>query len=429
MANFNGFEASSLIDQGLDDIEAIGQMTCIRPSEESPYVEIPDTGIVPGIVGKAIGEIESKTNGDGHTSAPTPHNTIKGNADKVKKSGETIPDKAEEPQPVQQQDRSKVKESNITMNPDSSGFKQLFNRDTELKTNSWKNTIAGSMMNHKDENKLGIRGGLLAKGEDPAEVIEGKSVPLPLTGYLRSGNFAIPCVPVLPPISSPKSASAESVRDTAQDARNRAVSECLSEQVGEISMAVSDLGVIVRKVIMGNSERDENLTALMMKMQKQLAIQEGKLETLQSTVGKIYAKVDLIKDHVSKYMILTREGGKDSQEHEPRRLIQSYTGPGKPEAVINEHGQIRLKGTTRSGTSWNTTPHDLVDPTRLTMSRDESNATRFIPKLDDASRATLLSLLTMSGLDNDTQSTLEGIIMSATRVDQLIEVHEILLEP
>lgn len=189
------------------------------------------------------------------------------------------------------------------------------------------------------------------------------------------------------------------------------------------------MSIIVRKVTTSNAERDENLIALMLKMQKQLAVQEGKLETLQSTVGKIYAKVDLIKDHVSKYMILTREGGKDQQEHEQRRLIQSYTGPGRPDATINEYGQIRLKGTTRGGASWNTTPHDLMDPTRLTMSKDESNATRFVPKLDDASRATLLSLLTVSGLDTDTQKTLKKIIMSATKVDQLVEVHEILLEP
>ncbi|AAN18261.1 cysteine-rich protein V [Fer-de-lance virus] len=203
MANFNGFEASSLIDQGLDDIEAIGQMTCIRPSEESPYVEIPDTGIVPGIVGKAIGEIESKTNGDGHTSAPTPHNTIKGNADKVKKSGETIPDKAEEPQPVQQQDRSKVKESNITMNPDSSGFKQLFNRDTELKTNSWKNTIAGSMMNHKDENKLGIRGAS-SEGRRPSRGHRREISTSTIDGIFEVWEFCNPMCSRITPDFKPK---------------------------------------------------------------------------------------------------------------------------------------------------------------------------------------------------------------------------------
>ncbi|AIJ01293.1 I protein [Anaconda paramyxovirus] len=159
MANFNGFEASSLIDQGLDDIEAIGQMTCIRPSEESPYVEIPNTGIVPGIVGKAIGEIESKTGDDGCTSAPTPYNTIKNKTEKVKGPSDIVLNKMEEPQPVHQQDKGKTKESNITINPDSKGLKQLFNRDADSKTNSWKDTISGSMMNHKDESKLGVRGG------------------------------------------------------------------------------------------------------------------------------------------------------------------------------------------------------------------------------------------------------------------------------
>ncbi|AWX68686.1 V [Crotalus paramyxovirus] len=164
MANFNGFEASSLIDQGLDDIEAIGQMTCIRPSEESPYVEIPDTGIVPGIVGKAIGEIESQIGSDSYISTPTPHNTIKNKVEKVKRPGDMTPNKVEDLQSVHQLDKSKVNESNITMNPDSRGLKQLFSKDTDSKTNLWKDTISGSMMNHKDESKPGIRGASSERG-------------------------------------------------------------------------------------------------------------------------------------------------------------------------------------------------------------------------------------------------------------------------
>nr|AVM87381.1 phosphoprotein [Fer-de-lance virus] len=429
MANFNGFEASSLIDQGLDDIEAIGKMTCVRPSEESPYVEISETGITPGIVGKAIGELELKSNSDGHTLTPTPYNTIKNKGEKGKVSEDTSLIKTTESQPTPPQSKDEIRGSNMTMNPDGSSLKQLFSKEADSKANAWKSTITDSMMNHKDEAVSGIKGGLLVKEGNSSEVTEEKSVPQPLTGYLRFGNSVTPCVPVLPPISNPKSVSAGSVLDTARDVRSKVASGYPSEQVSEISMAVSDLSIIVRKVITSNSERDENLVALMSKMQKQLAIQEGKLETLQSTVGKIYAKVDLIKDHVSKYMILTREGGKDSQEPETRRLIQSYTGPGKPEVSINERGQIRLQGTTRSGYNWNTTPHDLMDPTKIKMSKGESNATRFVPKLDDASRATLLSLLTVSSLDSDTQNTLEKIIMSATKVEQLIEVHEILLEP
>lgn len=158
MANFNGFEASSLIDQGLDDIEAIGKMTCIRPSEESPYVEIQETGIVPGIVGKAISELELKTGGDKCIPALTPHNTIRSKTEVNRRPEDDSPGKAAEHQTAPCKTKKEAEESNIAMNPDSSSFKQLFNKETDSKTNSWKNTISDSMMNHKEETKPGIRG-------------------------------------------------------------------------------------------------------------------------------------------------------------------------------------------------------------------------------------------------------------------------------
>lgn len=165
MANFNGFEASSLIDQGLDDIEAIGKMTCVRPSEESPYVEISETGITPGIVGKAIGELELKSNSDGHTLTPTPYNTIKNKGEKGKVSEDTSLIKTTESQPTPPQSKDEIRGSNMTMNPDGSSLKQLFSKEADSKANAWKSTITDSMMNHKDEAVSGIRGASSERGK------------------------------------------------------------------------------------------------------------------------------------------------------------------------------------------------------------------------------------------------------------------------